>query len=126
MRLRVERHDGQEGRGGLEDVVAGEVFGRRPDRDRRAGKDLKADLGPAAFERLEVDAAVDERLGEVAAPRLERVDADRERAGSVGGGEELEGLRRSESVRMSGREVRAKRTSSGPKTSKSFSARKGV
>lgn len=92
MRLRVESHDREEGRSGLENVVSGEVLRGRSDRDRRAREDLQSDLGPAALERLKVDAAVDEGLCEVATASLERVDTDGERSRRVRGGEELEGL----------------------------------
>lgn len=92
MRLRVEGHDWEEGRSSLEDVVSGEVLRGRSDRDRRAREDLQSDLGPATLERLEVDAAVDQCLSEIAATSLERVDTDGERSGRVRSGEELEGL----------------------------------
>lgn len=93
MRLRVERHDGKERRRGLQNVVAGEVFGCGTDGNRGAREDLQSDLGPAALERLEVHTTVDERLSEVSSAGLERVDTDGERTGRVGSGKELEGLR---------------------------------
>ena len=92
MRLRVEGHNREEGRSGLENVVSREVLRGRSDRDRRAREDLQSDLGPATLERLEVDTAVDQCLREVATASLERVDTDGERSRRVRGGEELEGL----------------------------------
>ena len=91
--LRVECHDGQERRRRLEDVVTGEVFGRGTDGHVRASReDLETDLRPSSLERFEVDSSVDQRLREVASTGLERVDSEGERSGSIGGGEEFEGL----------------------------------
>lgn len=89
-RLRVERHDREEGRGGLAHVVAGEVLRRARD-GHLVLVDLEADLGPVA-ERVQVDTAVQEHLGQVAAARLERVGADDQRALRLVRLKELEAL----------------------------------
>jgi hypothetical protein len=73
-RLRSERNDGKERRGRLKHVVTSEVLRGGTDGDSRL-EHLEADLGPLA-DRLEVDTAVDERLGEIAAARTERVGPD--------------------------------------------------
>ncbi len=90
VRLRGERHDGEEGGGGLEDVFAGEVFGRGAEGDG-GFEDLQADFGPGAH-GLEDDAAVDEGGGEEAAGGAEGVGADDEGAGGLVGFEEGEGF----------------------------------
>lgn len=43
---------------------------RRTDGHPTATKDLQSDLAPATFERLEVDASVDERLCEITSSGL--------------------------------------------------------
>ena len=72
-----ERHHGQHTGRALQHVVAGQVLGRGADRHLRLVDD-KADLGPLA-NRIQVDAAVDERLGEVASTRLQRIRANGDR-----------------------------------------------
>lgn len=127
VRLRIERHDGQEGRSRLKNVVTGEVLGGSTNGYVSASREnLETDFGPSSFERFEVDSSVDEGLREITSASFERVDPEGERTGSVGRGEEFESLRTvSISVWSSLRES-AKLTSSTPKSSKSFSARKGV
>lgn len=88
--LWTQSDDGEEGGGGLEHVVAREVFGRRADGDV-AFKDLQPDVCPFA-DGLEVDAAVDEGLGEVAAAGAEGVRADGDGSGNFVGFEELDSL----------------------------------
>lgn len=56
---------------------------------------METDFAPSSLERLEVDSAVDEGLGEISSAGLESVDAKSEGTGGVGGVEELESLRRS-------------------------------
>lgn len=93
VRLGRERDDGEEGRGGLEDVVSSEVLGSSSDGNSSTGEDLQSDLGPSSGERLEIHSAVDERLGEISTTRLEGVDSEGDGTGRVGGVEELNGLR---------------------------------
>lgn len=93
MRLGREGDDGEEGRGGLEDVVSCEVLGSSSDGDSSTGEDLESDLGPSSGERFEIHSAVDERLCEISTTRLEGVDSEGDGTGRIGGVEELEGLR---------------------------------
>ncbi|GKT57010.1 hypothetical protein ColTof3_04349 [Colletotrichum tofieldiae] len=94
--LRLEGHDGQERGRGLEDVVAGEVLGRRTE-GHVALEDLQTDLGPLA-DGLEGDTTRDEGLGEVAAMGAEGVCPDDDGAGRLVGLEEGERLARGEQV----------------------------
>jgi hypothetical protein len=70
--------------------VSGKVFGCGADGHGRF-KDLQPDLGPLA-DGLELHAAVDERLCEVAAPRAERVRADGDGSRGLVGLEEGQSL----------------------------------
>lgn len=83
-------HDGQERRRSLQDVVAGQVLGRGTERDVGV-EDLQTDLGPLA-DGLELDATVDERLGELTAMCAEGVCADDDGTGRLVGLEEGKGL----------------------------------
>lgn len=85
-----ERHGGEEGGGGLEDVFPGEVFGGGAEGDG-GFEDLETDFRPGAY-GLEDDAPVDEGGGEEAAGGAQGVGADDEGAGGFVGFEEGEGF----------------------------------
>lgn len=91
-----ERHHGQHARGALDHVVAGQVLGRGAHGHLRVVHD-QADLGPLA-QRVQVDAAVNERLGEIATPRLQRVGAYRHRPLALVRLQELDELAQREQV----------------------------
>ena len=94
--LRVERHHGQHRGRRLQHVVTGEVLGRGADRNRRV-VDLQADAAPVA-QRVQVHAAVDERLREVATTGLQRVGSDDQRSVVLVGLEPLDALLGAEHV----------------------------
>ncbi|KUI63199.1 hypothetical protein VP1G_11449 [Cytospora mali] len=89
-------HDGEEGGGGLDNVVTGEVLGGGT-QWHVALEDLQADLGPLA-DGLEGDTTVNQGAGQVSAVRAQSVCPDDKRSAALVGLEELECLRGAEEV----------------------------
>lgn len=81
--LRRQGHDGKEGRGTLQNIMSGQIFWSGANRHWRV-KGHQTHLGPFA-DRLHIHAAVNQSLGQVTAPCLERVGPQGDWTGNLVG-----------------------------------------
>ncbi|KAL0941007.1 uncharacterized protein CTRU02_203770 [Colletotrichum truncatum] len=95
--LGLESHDGEERRGSLQDVVAGEVLGSGTQRNVGL-EDLKTDLGPLA-DGLEGNTATDEGLSQITTVSAKGVCSEDNGTGRLVSLEESEGLAGREQVK---------------------------